>query len=110
MSSVIRFAFAAALVTFAVRTPPACARQAGEVFYQQSNVLRTAGGLPEVLATMDRAIALSPANSEYFRARGARKLTLKDYDGVVADARKDIELKPDNASAWDLIGPVLACV
>jgi len=106
VSSVIRFAFAAVFVTCAIGTPPARAQQTGEAFYQQSNSLRTAGKLPEALAAMDRAIALSPANSEYFRARGALKLTLKDYDGVVADARKAIEIQPGNARAWNLLGSV----
>lgn len=106
MSSVIRFAFAAVSVHMRIGTPPARAQQTGEAFYQQSNSLRTAGKLPEALAAMDRAIALSPANSEYFRARGALKLTLKDYDGVVADARKAIEIQPGNARAWNLLGSV----
>jgi tetratricopeptide (TPR) repeat protein len=80
------------------------AQQSADGFYQQSNELRQARKLPEALAAMDRAIALSPANSEYFRARASLKLALNDLNGVEADARKAIEIQPSNARAWNLLG------
>lgn len=84
------------------------AKQLGETFMLEAELLNRAKRSDEAVAVYDRGLQALPDDTRLIYARALLNDDLNHVDAAVRDLRRVLELKPDDADAMNALGYTLA--
>jgi len=84
------------------------AREVGETFMLEAELLNKQKRGEEAIAVYDRGLAVLPDDTRLIYARALLNDDLDHVDAAVRDLRRVLELKPDDADAMNALGYTLA--